>query len=244
MLVLTIWKADQERYIRNDVEQGLKADQAHARERTHGPCTSCKPALEKLQPVFDSFVRSDHELRHSKMVLPEPKKPDKTHYRNLVAHNEWIRSNLFDDLGNYRYCQSCITEVYGIGSQRLAHQRSVIRKQGLIPLVSMTKSDVVSNKLEGRVVMPDSQDNFKKWWPTLSDTDVVNVSYPHESHGLARKHSNSAKVTVREQFLDFVDNNSQPNGKQASSSGALFYFLPSSLELVSPRNQRKSMARK
>ena len=139
--------------LRNDAEQGLKADQAHARETTHGPCTSCRPALEKLQPVFDSFVRSDLELRHSKRVLPEPKKPDKTHYRNLVAQNEWIRSNLFDGLGNYRYCQSCITEVYGIGSQRLAHQRSVKRKQGLIPLVPMTKSDVVSNKLEGRVEM-------------------------------------------------------------------------------------------
>ena len=47
--------------LRNDVEQGLKADAR--RDRTHGPCTSCKPVLEKLQPVFESFVRSDLELK-------------------------------------------------------------------------------------------------------------------------------------------------------------------------------------
>ena len=75
----------------------------------------------------------------------------------------------------------------------------------------MTKSDVISNKLEKCVVMPDNQGNFKKWLPTLSGTDVVNVNYPHKSHGLARKPTNSAKVTVREQFLEFLDQISQPN---------------------------------
>ena len=173
-------------------------------------------------------------------MLPEPRKPDKSHYRNLVAQNQWIRSNLFDGLGNYRYCQACITAVYGIGSQRLAHQRSVKCRQGLIPLLPMTKSDVVSKKLEGRVVMPENQDNFKKWWPTLADTDVVNVSYPHEDHGLARKPSNSAKVTVHEQFLEFVDNNSQPNGRQASSYGALFYFLPKFTRIGEPKKSEKN----
>ena len=224
--------------LRNDVEHGL------AEGGTSGPCTSCRPALEKLQPVFESFVRSDVELRHRKRVLPEPRKPDKAHYRNLVAQNEWIRSNLFDGLGNYRYCQACITAVYGIGSQRLAHQRSVKRQLGLIPSLPMTKSDVVSKKLEGRVVMPENQDNFKKWWPTLADTDVVNVSYPHEDHGLARKPSNSAKVTVHEQFLEFIDNNSQPNGRQASSYGALFYFLPKFTRIGEPKKSEKNYDKK
>lgn len=220
--------------LRHDVEEGLRAEQPNH------PCTSCKPALEKMLDVFQSFVRSDIELRHRKRVLPEPRKPDKLHFRNLVAQNEWIRNNLFDGLGNYCYCQACITEVYGIGSQRLAHQRSVKRRQCLISLVPMTKSDVISNKLEKCVVMPDNQDNFKKWWPTLSGTDVVNVNYPHESHGLARKPSNSAKVTVREQFLEFVDQNSQPNGRQASSSGALFYFLPKLTRIGEPKKSEKN----
>ena len=57
----------------------------------------------------------------------------------------------------------------------------------------MTKFDAVANKLEGRVVLPENQDNFKKWWPTLANTNVLNVSYPHESHGLARKPSKSLR---------------------------------------------------
>ena len=144
---------------------------------------------------------------------------------HFIRIDEWIRNNLFDGLGNYCYCQVCITEVYGIGSQRLAHQRSVKSRQCLILLLPMTNSNVICNKLEKRVVMPDNQDNFKKWWPTLSGTDVVNVHYPHESHGLARKPSNSAKVTVREQFLEFVDQNSQPNGRQASKFRGTFLLL-------------------
>lgn len=212
--------------------------------RNPGPCSSCKPALEKLKPVFESFVRSDVELRQRKRVLLEPRKPDKLHYRNLVARNDWIRSNLFDGLGNYRYCHASIIEVYGIGSQRLAHQRTVKCRLGLIPLVPMTKSDVVANKLEGRVVMPENQDNFKKWWPKLANTDVVNVSYPHESHGLARKTSNAAKVTVREEFLEFVDNNSQPNRRQASSFGAHFFFLPKFTRIGEPKKSEKEYADK
>lgn len=58
------------------------------------------------------------------------------------------------------------------------------------------------------------------------DTDVVNVRYPHESHGLARKTSNSSKKSVQDDFLQFVDLNSQPNGRNSNSFGALFYFLP------------------
>ena len=130
--------------------------------------------------------------------------------------------------------------MYGIESQRLAHQRSVKHRLGLIPLVPMTKYDVIANKLEGRVVLPESQANFKKWWPTLADTDVLNVSYPHESHGLARKPSNSAKVTVHEQFLEFVDNNSQPNGRQVSSSGALFYLLSKFTRIGEPKKSEKN----
>ena len=65
----------------------------------------------------------------------------------------------------------------------------------------MKKFEVLANKLEGHVILPENQDNFKKWWNTQPDTDVLNVSYPHESHGLARKPSNSAKVTVHEQIL-------------------------------------------
>ena len=90
----------------------------------HTECLSCTLILEQLKVNFD---RTGRELRHSKRVLPEPRKPDKLHYRNLVAQNQWIRNNLRDALGNYRYCQKCINKVLRIGTQRLAHQRAIKR---------------------------------------------------------------------------------------------------------------------
>ena len=49
---------------------------------------------------------------------------------------------------------------------------------------------------------------------------------PYEQHGNAGKVSNSAKTTVRQDFIEFVDINSQPNGRSADSSGPTAYFLP------------------
>ena len=63
-----------------------------------------------------------------------------------------IRSNLFDYVG--RYCQLVLAiSVLEICSQRLSHQRSVKRRQALLPLVTMTKSDTVNMHLEELVVM-------------------------------------------------------------------------------------------
>ncbi len=82
-------------------------------------------APKGLKPDFVSMVRQDAELRHCKQVLPNPKKPEKQHYRNLVAQNTWNRSNLFVALGNYKYCS--------IGSQRLTRQRSIKQREALTP---------------------------------------------------------------------------------------------------------------
>ena len=198
-------------------------------------CLSCAPVLDKLKGTFNSLVRRDKELRHSKLVLPQPRKPDKLHYRNLVAQNQWIRNNLFDALGNYRYCQKCITKVLGIGTQRLACQRVIRRREALIPIADMTKAEVATKRLVEFVVMPEGQDNFKLWWSSLDDTHIVQVRFPHTGHGLARKPSNSSKKSVQDDFLTFVDANSQPNGRNASSFGPQFYFLPKFSRIGAPK---------
>ena len=183
-------------------------------------------------------------MRHSKRVLPHPKKPDKQHYRNLVAQNAWIRANLFDALGNYKYCSACILQTLGIGSQRLAHQRSIKQREALTPLVHMSKSDVINNRLQDCVVMPEGIDNFNHWWSTILDPDQVQVRYPHDQHGLSRKPSNSEKQSVREDFLKFVDDNSQPNGRNAGSAGAQYYFLPKFTRIGEPAKSERNKAEK
>ena len=79
---------------------------------------------------------------------------------------------------------------------------------------SMSKQPVESEKLTGFVVMPDGiESNFKQWWKSVPDDYSANVHYPHEKHGLQGRTSNNAKVQAKQAFLNFVDANSQPNGR-------------------------------
>lgn len=72
------------------------------------------------------------------------------------------------------------------------------------------------------------------WWRSLSSSAMVQVRYPHNRHGNAGKVSNSAEMSVLQDFLKFVDTNSQPNGRSANSSGPTYYFLPKFATLQTP----------
>lgn len=54
---------------------------------------------------------------------------------------------------------------------------------------------------------------------------IVQVRYPHGRHGLSGKTSNSAKVSVMQDFIAFVDAVSQPNGRSETAYGPTSYFL-------------------
>ena len=69
----------------------------------------------------------------------------------------------------------------------------------------------------------------------LDNTAEVSVRFPHDNHGLAGNTSNNAKLSVKEQFLNFVDLNSQPNGRSADSSSATHYFLPKCRTVQTPK---------
>ena len=104
----------------------------------------------------------------------------------------------------------------------------------------MTKKGVIESKLTSCVLNDDETLTFGAWWKTVDDNDIVEVQYPHDQHGLAGKSSNHAKLEVMGQFLDFVDLNSQPNGRQADSYSAQFFFLPKFTRIVKPREGEKN----
>ena len=58
----------------------------------------------------------------------------------------------------------------------------------------------------------------KKCFPVLSH---------YKENGNAGKISNSAKSSIMEDFLSFVDTNSQPNGGSSDFTGPTSYFLSS-----------------
>ncbi len=80
-------------------------------------------------------------------------------------------------------------------------------------------------------------DTFGAWWKTVESDDQVEVQYPHERHGLAGRVSNHAKQEVLDQFLDA---NSQPNGRQVGSYSAQFFFHPKFTRIAPPRVGEKN----
>ena len=142
---------------------------------------------------------------------------------------------MFDPMGNYLFCSPCIRKSLGVSQQRLSRQRAIKRKQSQETLLNMTKAEAEAGRVTECVVMPASLEiAFKEWWLSLEPFHSVMVRYPHARHGNAGRKSKSSKSAVMEDFLSFVDENSQPNGRSADSSGPTFYFLPKFSTLQAP----------
>ena len=73
------------------------------------------------------------------------------------------------------------------------------------------------------------------WWKLLDNLSSVTIQYPHERHGIVGSISHAAKVDAKQDFLNFVDINSQPNGRSAESSSATHYFLPKFRTIQTPK---------
>ena len=59
----------------------------------------------------------------------------------------------------------------------------------------------------------DVETSLNIWWRGLEPSVELEVRYPHSRHGNAGEIFNSAKTSVMQDVLEFVDINSQPNGR-------------------------------
>lgn len=201
-------------------------------------CPQCSPILSRYSAMFKGLVHQGTELKKRKKINPAPKRSEDelTHYRDITGQNEWLRANMFDSLGNYLYCYNCLISSFGISKERLTRQQKIKREEVQHPIVQMSKSDVEERRLGNYVIMPaDIDTSFKKWWKTLDPSVIVDLRYPHEKHGNAFNPSHSAKTSTMEDFLQFVDMNSQPNGRSADSTGPTVYFLPKFTTIQAPK---------
>ena len=156
------------------------------------------------------------------------------HDRDMNAQNTWLRNNVFDALGNYLFCARCICATFHISPQRLAKLRVVKRAQS--PTQELTKSDVEQQRLGTHVLIPERcEQSFGRWWWSLPPTATVRVRYPHERHGSAGRISNSARSSIMNDFLTFVDQNSQPNGRSEDSHGPTRYFISKFTTIQTPK---------
>ena len=186
--------------------------------------------------MFVELTHRGSDLKKRKHARSNPKRPNSVPYRDIKRQNDWISENLFDPMGNYLFDNACIRAALGVSKQRLTRLRGVKRKQSKEPLRDMMKADVEKERISEYVVMPsDKEMSFKEWWMSLDASDTVMVRYPHGRHGNAGRTSNSSKTSVMENFLSFVDANSQPNGRSSDSSGPTFYFLPKFSTIQTPK---------
>lgn len=92
-----------------------------------GVCSTCTSGLAGIAVGFIQLRQQGTELKKRKAKLPHPKCPEREHYRDISAQNEWLRGNVFDAMGNYLFCHNCIKKALKVSSQRLTRQRNVKR---------------------------------------------------------------------------------------------------------------------
>lgn len=219
------------------LEQSFSSDSSFSCP-TPGPVPVARPgckrycihALRDLQEAFAAISKHPAKtLQNRKASYPTPKKqntahqnftgiikftPQKqtiTHTPPPTAQSQWLRENVLDAHGNFLYCQECIMATLGVHSQRLHRQRVVKQNQKHHPIVQMTKSEVVQQKLENFVLHENEEvQTFSVWWMALAADEEVEVQFPHERHGLAGRcvRLNSVRYTYSYSF----DNVYQPLG--------------------------------
>ena len=162
-----------------------------------------------------------------------------------TAQNQWLRENTIDAHGNLLFCRDCLVTCLDIHTTCIQRQRCVKQCQKKQPILEITKLEVEEEKLMDYVLRDDDETlTFAAWWKTLDQDEIVEVQYPHDRHGLAGKVSNHSKQEVMMKFLEFVDANSQPNGRQAGSYSAQFFFLPKFTRVNTPRDGEKNYEEK
>lgn len=106
-----------------------------------GPsCTFCHVSLRNLADIFKGMSHSGSALKKRKLHPPKKRRSIDA-YRDISAQNTWLLATVFDDKGNYKYCNECIVYYLGVGKQRLARLRQTKIEKNLNPIVQMSKTD-------------------------------------------------------------------------------------------------------
>ena len=107
-----------------------------------------------------------------------------------------------------------------VGGKRLHRLREIKRQQANAPTIRVRKVQV-STQQTCDVVVPATVTNVLAWWTNLEDSSIIEIHNPPKLH---HGKSNNSKEDLLALFLEFIDNNSQPNGRRVGSHGPLFFL--------------------
>ena len=88
-------------------------DESHGRSSDEA-CCKCFPVFGHYKVQFEQLVHQGSTRKTRKSRNPHPKWVDTQPYRDLNTQNTWLRSNVFDAMGNYMFCGRCIRAVFHI----------------------------------------------------------------------------------------------------------------------------------
>ena len=202
-------KARRPYILRKDIAIGLKRslNEDTVDDLSSESFCTCKENLGKFSEKF-------------KNLLHPSKASDQTKSKNFKQQNKWLLENIFDSHGNYLYCFACIKKILGVGGDRLNRLREIKRQQVNMPIIRIPKDQVPAERI-GDIILPENETNLLSWWVKLEDNCIVELRSPPKLH---RGKSNNSKEHILPRFLDFIDINSQPNGRRVGSHGPLFYL--------------------
>ena len=79
-----------------------------------GPsCQFCHVTLRTLAATFKGMRHSGSALKKRKLNPPKTRRSIDA-YRDVSAQNAWLLSTVFDDKGNYNYCNDCIVHYLSV----------------------------------------------------------------------------------------------------------------------------------
>ena len=90
---------------------------------------------------------------------------------------------MFDILGNYLYCSTCIRVAFEISKDRLTRRQNIKRLQSQVPISEMTKSEIEQQCLSDFVIMPQHLDiSFNKWWRSVPSSSIGLLKILNNAH--------------------------------------------------------------
>ena len=197
-------------------------------EELKNPSCTCLETLGQFAGEFKSMLHTGQALIH-RASIQQPKSPNKK-YRNITKQNEWLLHNVFDMYGNYIFCTSCIIKILNVHPTRLSRLRKIKRAMAQSPIQQMRKNDVPQERIRD-IIFPSGVTNILEWWLNLDDDSLLELRDTPKIHYGS---GNNSKENLLPRFLEFIDASSQPNGRQISSHGPLFFISPKFDRINSP----------